>query len=96
MVFLPDDVRRRFACRRPIAAGVSRHCLRTGYDTPGWAVDLLRVIKAQTTRAFLFASATEARRGGRRWSTARSHAPASLFHCAARLTIDVVHFNAVG
>jgi hypothetical protein len=49
----------------------------------------LRVIKAQTTRAFLFASATEARRGGRRWSTARSHAPASLFHCPARLTIDV-------
>src|SRR3954453_2825073 len=40
-------------------------------------------------RAILFPSAPVASRTGRRSSTPRSQAPAVLFHCAARCTIEV-------
>src|SRR3712207_9186980 len=40
-------------------------------------------------RAILFASATVTSRTGRRSSSSRTHAPAALFHCAARCTIEV-------
>src|SRR3712207_9563167 len=40
-------------------------------------------------RDILFASATVASRTGRRSRSPLAHAPAALFHCAARYTIEV-------